>query len=322
MADSKGTQQPAQQEEQQAQPGQLVHRPSGFTLFPKFPMEIRHKILTEAIRKPHIHFVYGKRRQVPRSSKWRVSLHPVPKGSDTSGYRLLEKLASVNREAATAIRLATEKRRLLTEDEMQKKDAEQQSETGAGQQGEKDSEKKKNKFVMVKYEARLPFKYLTNRIDGAEDLVHIQFQDLRKFASGYFHPKYQFISQWCPFDADGMAESLAEFQRVAFTYSTQMTRCSTISGLGRKGCAFRCVTNHKAHSEWKICPEELCGFLNCFPNLREVYILLRPAPDVLAKENVQYYIKNFFTRKPNTTHTSLPSLPARNPPSTQLLHSS
>lgn len=46
-----------------------------------------------------------------------------------------------------------------------------------------------------------------------------------------------------------------------------------------------------------MCTEELCGLMNCFPSLREIYIILEPPRKKEEQESVDAYIGNYCGRK-------------------------
>lgn len=236
-----------------------------FPQFTRLPREIQHKIFTEAICKPNIHFVIARRKDVAATAKWHLALFPVPKGKDTSGYRLLEPLASVNAVASSAVHLATAK--VVVQPE-----AEHGEDSGQVQ------------WVVDK----VPFKVLGNRIDGREDLVCFQFQRTNGKLFGYFHPHHQIINL-SSFDPDAQAEQVKALHKVAISSQAIDPYCRNDRSV------FRCV-GHPNHGDWTICPQQLCGFLDSFPNLREVYIVMRAQNEFQEKEDLKDYSRNFFTR--------------------------
>ncbi|GAB1317771.1 DNA polymerase III subunit alpha [Madurella fahalii] len=142
------------------------------------------------------------------------------------------------------------------------------------------------RLATAKHEARLPFKALMNRIDGAEDIVLIEFQRKSSNRCGYFHPDNQIINRG-PFDSAAAATQFRGFQKVGFTYNRpKLTLAERV---------FRCTQQHAHQKWWQICPEELFGLLNCFPDLKEIYIILQPSKEGYEKELAQTYVKNFFT---------------------------
>ncbi len=237
-----------------------------FPQFKRLPLEIQMKIFTEALNKPNLHIVTAKRVNPVPGQAWSFEFRPVAKSRDSSGYRRLQELAQVNRTAYAAMRLAT-----------------------------------------ARHNARLPFRGLKNRIDGAEDLVFLDIaQHERYFAQGYFHPDHQILNPpGAPFDEATLAAKFGGIEKVALKYSDKHTVCNAYSA------TFRCVApygNHLRHArtEWKMCPDELCGFLNTFPNLREIYLVLVPDRNWQTVELVRAYIDSFYARK-------FPSPPPSNP---------
>lgn len=219
-----------------------------FPCFGRLPPEIRAKIFTQAIRKPNIHFIRGKRTY--GQTQFGIDFFPVSKGQDKSGYRLLEVLDAVNDEAAMAVRHATQR-----------------------------------------HQAKLPFKKLVNRIDEEADLVCLQFPSSRFVNnSSFFHPDLQAINP-LRFDANALESHVRPFQRVAFVWSATDSDSSSLRAF------FRCSDQHPEHAGWKMCPDELRGFLDCFPSLREVYVILKPSKEQHEQEVADTYCKNFFSRK-------------------------
>jgi hypothetical protein len=255
----------------------------GFPHFALLPTEIQHKIFTEAICKPNIHFVIAKRNDNPATGKWHLKLFPVPKGKDTSGYRLLEPLASVSEEASKAVHLATAKVAVRPE-----------AEGGDGSD-------------QVQWAVdTVPFKLLNNRFDGGEDLVCFQFQRTAGKVFDYFHPDHQIVNP-SAFDPDAQAEQFKTFQKVAIVSQGHDPHCTSDRSV------FRCV-GHNHHWNWTICPEQLCAFLDCFPNLRELYIIMKQHNEVQEKEECKIYAKNFFTRTLPYSPHPIPSPHLINPP--------
>lgn len=145
------------------------------------------------------------------------------------------------------------------------------------------------RLATAKHEVRLPFKALMNRIDGAEDLVLIDFEHKVSNPCGCFHPDNQIINRG-PFDTVDAGNQFRDIQRVAFNYKSRPTFL-----LDQR--VFRCTQLHAHRERWYICPEELFGLLNCFAGLKEIYIIVQPSKEYYEKELAQTYIKNFFTRK-------------------------
>ncbi|KXX81064.1 DNA polymerase III subunit alpha [Madurella mycetomatis] len=141
------------------------------------------------------------------------------------------------------------------------------------------------RLATAKHETRLPFKALTNRIDGAEDIVLIDLQRNISNLCGYFHPDNQILNRG-PFDTVDAENRFLDFQKVAFTYSRP--------NLPLAQRAFRCTWLHRHPQWWQICPEELFGLLNCFAGLKEVYIIMQPSKKFYEQNLAQTYIKNFF----------------------------
>lgn len=225
-----------------------------FRHFPRFPPEIQHRIFTEAIRKPNAHFVMARRVN--------------GRGVRPNEWRLA----------------------VYPIPKQQDKSGYRLLETLASVNGEASTAVR---LATSNHQARLPFAALTNRIDGAEDVVVIGFATAYhghhwREPFCYFHPVNQIISA-LRFDQDYSYVQFYYIQKVAFTYNNSLWH------MGAE--IFRCSQPHMNHESWKICPEELFGFLNLFRNLKEVYIILPPGRDSYNKELARTYTKNFFTCK-------------------------
>ena len=248
----------------------------GFPQFRKLPIEIQIQIFTEAIGKPNIQLLTNPKQQYVFNGTFTVSFHPDRKCQGISGYRRLVTLSLVNRTAYTAVRLAT-----------------------------------------AKNTVRLPFKQLNNRIDGSLDLVFINLPAFPTPDKNCFHRDYRRpYSRW--FNEERQADSFRGIQKVAFNYdnkamilwSGHRIHCSVQS-------FFRCPDAgflHYQHLSWKFCPDEFAAFLDCFPDLHEVSIVLdmprRRSDDRIRLNN---YITNYYTRKPPCPRppSILPSRPTQ-----------
>ncbi len=236
-------------------------RPAAQPTFPQFkklPPEIQTQIFIEALGKPKIHIVMAKRVLDENEGTWTLSFAPVAKKQDTSGYRRLQELASVNRRAYAAMRMAT-----------------------------------------ARHNVRLPFAGLRSRIDGVEDLVVIDLpQSTVHHPIGYFHPDHQILAlNGHTFDGRTVTAKFQGVHKVALKYSDQHHPVNSIWS------SFGCVTAgepHDGHRGWYMCPDQVFGLLNLFPNLREIYLIIHPARHSAAKMVVTAYTKNFFSRKPLT----------------------
>ncbi|KAL2131479.1 hypothetical protein VTI74DRAFT_4967 [Chaetomium olivicolor] len=240
--------------------GQLQKRPRQFS---DLPTEIQFMIFTEAICKPNIHF--AKPLQSTTMDTWTFRFAALPKGQDRSGYRQLKELSAVNRVSNDAVRLAT----------------------------------KKNSEV-----ARLPFLFgpcrLPPRFDGTEDLVCIDFPKRTgslAAPSEFMHEHNQLLTASLRlFLPHRVADLCEDVQKLAIKYSHN--HHGSYSPKANFRCA-RDATNphdpHWKHYGWRICPEELFAFVNCFPNLRELCIILEPSRSKCQRSRIEKYLKNYYT---------------------------
>ncbi|KAL2257272.1 hypothetical protein VTK26DRAFT_409 [Humicola hyalothermophila] len=240
-------QQPVTAQQQVAVQSQQQPARSGLTtfhLFPRLPAEIRHKILTDAIRKPNVHFVSCKRAHPNNAGKWSFSFYPldVKKADDPSGYRLLSLLSEVNDEAALAVKLAT-----ATDG---------------------------NRAV------KLPFRVLMNQVDPVEDLICFTFRS-SDIDYGYLHPHYQ-VATPHEFDADRCANTCRTYQKIALIVNPSSNPNPNI-GYGRYSFRCM-VPNHDHlfGGHRSMCPDEVASFVDLFPSVREVYFILKGFPVSLS----------------------------------------
>ncbi|KAK3385443.1 hypothetical protein B0H63DRAFT_522777 [Podospora didyma] len=219
------------------------------TTFRNLAPELQQMIFTEALCKPHVHFVTAQRRDDKTHNKWTITILPVSKGHDRSGYRWLQTLSTISHASSRAVRLATL---------------------------EKDC---------------LPFPGLRNHMDTSTDLVCIDFnRPKHKPEYGHWNAKNQIrASPSHPsFNPEAVASKVGKVHKLAFTYHPRHASCSTRRNV------FRCLPQKSKHRDWKICPEELVGLLDCFQNLEAVYIILLPGQKKEAKMRANHYTKNFF----------------------------
>ncbi|KAL2151177.1 hypothetical protein VTH82DRAFT_6275 [Thermothelomyces myriococcoides] len=78
--------------------------PARFRRFKQLPAEIQQQIFIEAMNMPYFHTAVVKRVDNRVAGTWSLSVVAAQKGSDKSGYRLYERMASVDPAAAAAMR--------------------------------------------------------------------------------------------------------------------------------------------------------------------------------------------------------------------------
>lgn len=149
------------------------------------------------------------------------------------------------------------------------------------------------RLATQKYHARLPFKNLNARIDGAEDLVLVEMPNAQPALFGNFHPMNQITNpaNWT-FAAGDLVAGFANIRKVALRFADWHIFSS------RWNANFRCVYptgKHAKHQFWRMCPEELCGFLNCFTSLREFYLIHDRPRCNYNKSLFTTYIKSLYT---------------------------
>jgi hypothetical protein len=256
-------------------------QPSTFPKFMSLPAEIQQKIFLDAVNEPSIHVVKAHRKEQEGQQKWSLSFTPVVKSQDKSGYRLVKDIRAVNQAAQEAIRVF-----------------------------EQVVEREGDLF-------RLPFKALRAHVDAANDLVLIDIPGRKKF--GTFHPDYQFLNPtFSTFDDVHVAATFPTVQKVAINWRDRDDASHMFN------VNFRCTedptlqgSSHATHFCWRMCPEEVCGLLNCFPKLREFYLIYEPSRYWQEKEMIEIYAKNYHTRKSNRSpHHTQPNLPPHPSPYT------
>ncbi|KAK3292901.1 uncharacterized protein B0H64DRAFT_434204 [Chaetomium fimeti] len=244
--------------------------------FPRFnylPAEIQWKIFREVMSgDPQFHVLkVGRVDDVP-SGTWRLSFSPMTKEKDKSGYRMYGALSTVNPSAAAAVRHELTLR-------------------------------KRNRFQ------RLPFTLLNAHINGATDLVVLDFPRSTTPAFGYFHDDHQILNwQERVFDSGSVAKQFENTEQVGICLTGKHYSCHDMMGNFR--CADRDDEEHSSHSSninaWLMCPKELAGLLKSFPKLREFYIILRPFHPGFAKQDeAETYLKNYFTWPERHHHTHI-----------------
>jgi len=200
--------------------------------FQTFPLEIQMAIFKEAIQKPSVHFLFVERRV--RGQIWEVKITPVPKGSDTSGYRYLQELSTVCASAHAAVKWATIESRSIK------------------------------------------FSLLPNKVDAATDLFVMRFQRHRNVSPRYAYLQDCFwnsMHEIIPprLNRTAAREKFRNMRKVGVTWRYHHT-----GSCAREGTVpFKCLrVGHDTHKQFKICPVELAGFFDCFPELETFYIIV------------------------------------------------
>lgn len=216
----------------------------------RFPVEIQTMVFTEALSKPHIHWMVAGRVDQARGEDgrvpWTLKFNAKPEKNDPSGFRLANQLSQVAPVAQVAVQNAT----------MEK--------------------------------VQMPFTQRTlsaGTIDASTDIVCVEFDQARRFRKWRnvrFAREHQFLPQ--VFIRDEAVAQLGGIRKVAITYD---------GGLS----PFRCL--NAGHSDCHTCPEELIGFLDCFPDLEEVYVIVRWKSMQLrsSKDLVHAYWDHVFSRE-------------------------
>ncbi|AEO59798.1 hypothetical protein MYCTH_96059 [Thermothelomyces thermophilus ATCC 42464] len=120
---------------------------------------------------------------------------------------------------------------------------------------------------------QLPFKKLRAPVDYERDLVVLDFRKCKGRTLGYLHPDNQILNPTgSAFDANAVAMQLEKIQKVAVVWNDQQPLCHDSSNNFR--CPDPSSPVHEPHRNWCMCPEELFGLLNCFPELRQFYLLI------------------------------------------------
>ncbi|KAK4148974.1 hypothetical protein C8A00DRAFT_38440 [Chaetomidium leptoderma] len=221
--------------------------------FNGLPPEMQQQIFSDAIRQL-VHTIRVDCDEKPNTNTWTLVFTPVSKQLDKSGYRLVKNIALTNKSGATAVRIA----------------------------------------MKTRCKARLPFKGPKHRIDGAGDLVHVDFHRHSTATNriDYFHPDHQLLNaHGKTFDSTDVTAKFTDIEKVALKYNKQQHACNNY--LGNFRCVMPATRPHNAHRKWRMCPDEVFGFLNCFSQLREFYIILDPGRTIRQKELVDIYAKNY-----------------------------
>ncbi|KAK1830147.1 hypothetical protein QBC39DRAFT_232393, partial [Podospora conica] len=164
---------------------------------------------------------------------WTITMHPIGGSSDKSSYRKIRGLASVCPAAARAVKIGTEGKR------------------------------------------RLPFSGLKSAgVDTRHDLVVVYL----KSATHWLRPSMSSFGPWHPWSFSAYRESVLDV-------ASARTKLRGIANVGLRydvggwtGCMrtdapFRSLLNRDDHKVFPMCPEEVSGFLDLFPDLERVYLI-------------------------------------------------
>lgn len=217
-------------------------------VFRRYPYEIKTMIFTEALSKPHVHFMLAslvelEERREDGRRLWSTKFNALPTKKDASGFRLTNEISEVSELAAKAMEVATIEK------------------------------------------VRMPFTRQTRvvgTLDASTDVVCVEFGKLRDWRNVRFAREHQFLPQ--VFQRDKTIAQLRGIHRVGITYD------------GRPS-VFRCL--HGRHLSCQLCPDELLGWLDCFPDLESVYIIVRYHHTLArARKNlINAYRHRFFSRE-------------------------
>ncbi|KAM7194359.1 hypothetical protein V8F33_007247 [Rhypophila sp. PSN 637] len=231
-----------------------------FEYFSYLPPEIQSKIFTEALCKPQVHFMKAsgiEKKKTPDTWSVKFNKKPVPKHSDPSGFQVFTDISHVSQIAARSVRLATIEK------------------------------------------ARMPFTKKTQingNMDNSTDLVCVEFGEGKNNWRHYNWARQTQVLFPQKFDRDTPAADNLGIRRVAIVFN---------QGTGRPSKAtpdltavFRCLDgNHGGASACKVCPVEVMGFLDIFPDLEAFYLIIRTAgqqTNKAVKDTVRMYRDNFY----------------------------
>ncbi|KAK0610082.1 hypothetical protein B0T17DRAFT_621360 [Bombardia bombarda] len=130
-------------------------------------------------------------------------------------------------------------------------------------------------------------------IDAATDIVCVTFDGNSKLRPGYWALGSQIHNRIV--DRQGVSARFAGIKKIALSYSKR-DKHSDISQ-----APFICT--HRSNccpwrGNWKVCPEELAGFIDCLPpSVEEIYVIARLGITKAEREQVQTY-KDWFFREP------------------------
>lgn len=231
-----------------------------FPLFSTLPAEIQSKIFTEALCKPQAHWMRAEDYNISHVHRWGLRFTKRNGGEDLSGFVLSRKIYQVSPVAANAVRLATAEK------------------------------------------ARLPFQ-MTSRtrimgnIDASTDLVCVEFGKGR--TSWRYNNWSRQTQVFLPrrFDRKASVDQNGGIRRLAIVYNQGVTK--NTPDLLR---VFKCYTHldrpqNGNHPPCNVCPTEVVGFLDTFPDLEAVYIIVRHGNLKISKEKSRVYKNSFFASK-------------------------
>ncbi|KAK4227317.1 hypothetical protein QBC38DRAFT_391389 [Podospora fimiseda] len=225
------------------------------------PPEIRQQVFTQALRKPNIQHIFVKR-QVDQLGNWWPTFHPIS-GKDGSGYRFVDPIGSVSDDGAVAARLVHSR-----------------------PMGMPFATKKLHQAKMDTDNDLICFEFSRSWITGAFRNWNLELQLMSRgtLNSG------SMIS--------GRNEVFRYTKRIGVSWRRSHATCESVSAVPFP-CHCLDPQTRRDHEFLKICPTEFAGFLDCFPALEEVYILLYPYAGYATTRDVNsafsIYTKNFWT---------------------------
>ncbi|KAM7191724.1 hypothetical protein V8F20_009201 [Naviculisporaceae sp. PSN 640] len=224
-----------------------------FRFFTALPFEIQSKIFTEALCKPHVHWMRAEDYSHSNPNYWGLRYHR--RYNDTSGYMLIRQLSHTSSVAANAVRLAT-------------------------------AEKMRLPFNLTKQS-----KILGN-MDASTDLVCVEFG---KGRTNWRYNNWARRTQvYLPkrFHRETSIAQHGGIRRVAIVYNQGYTK--TVADLHH---VFKCCSPHPEGyaKPCNVCPAEVVGFLDTFPDLEAVYVIVRQGLEKVSKEKARVYKNTFFS---------------------------
>ncbi|KAK4217530.1 hypothetical protein QBC37DRAFT_369955 [Rhypophila decipiens] len=231
-----------------------------FEYFSYLPPEIQSKIFTEALCKPHVHFMKAASvEEMKTPDTWRVKFNKL-KAPDPSGFQIFNTISHVSQNAARAVRLATDEK------------------------------------------GRMPFTKRTQsngNMDNSTDVVCVEFGMGKNNWRHYNWARQTQVLFPARFDRDTPATDNLGIRRVAIVFNQGTARPNKQTP--NLTAVFRCLglDHARGGSVCKLCPTEVMGFLDIFPDLEAFYLIIRTDgqhTDKAAKDAVRSYRYHYYKK--------------------------
>ena len=238
-----------------------------FPMYEKLPAELQTMIWTEALRTPCVE--YGRLERVDQfgSQTWTVKLQRQPaKNAARSSSGLAGEVSRLTAAGAVAVRLALGVPRV----------------PGGGGGGDN--------AVRVPFPAGrrgTPGRF----VNGGRDLMVFEFatRGVQAGRTGPWNAVNQVAGVFPPLDRAGFDAMFRDVRNVGVWIDRRMPLATT------RTATFRCRTFHGAHANTPVCPEELVGFVDSFPDVEALYFVVDAGMPLRNQREAATYAELFFS---------------------------